>query len=46
MFRTRGGENLPSLLRRAVLLDVAAVHGVPTLEQGYGVTADDTVQTT
>ncbi|MEU8638977.1 cyclase family protein [Amycolatopsis sp. NPDC048633] len=41
VFRTHGAENLPGLLRRAVLLDVAAVHDVPTLEPGYGVTADD-----
>ncbi|MEU4670315.1 cyclase family protein [Amycolatopsis sp. NPDC023774] len=41
VFRTHGAENLPGLLRRAVLLDVAAVHGVPTLEPGYGVTAED-----
>ncbi|NKQ54479.1 cyclase family protein [Amycolatopsis sp. K13G38] len=41
VFKTHGAENLPGLLRRAVLLDVAAVHGVPTLEPGYGVTAED-----
>lgn len=40
-FTTHGAENLPGLLRRGVLLDVAAVHGVPTLPGGYGVTADD-----
>ncbi|MFI0356008.1 cyclase family protein [Actinomadura sp. 9N407] len=40
-FRAHGAENLPGLLRRAVLLDVAAVHGVPTLPAGYGVTAGD-----
>ncbi|MEU0514976.1 MULTISPECIES: cyclase family protein [Amycolatopsis] len=41
VFKTHGAENLPGLLRRAVLLDVAAVHGVPVLEAGYGVTAED-----
>ncbi|WP_019930224.1 cyclase family protein [Nocardia sp. BMG111209] len=40
-FTTHGAENLPGLLRRAVLLDVAAVHGVSTLDPGYGVTAAD-----
>src|SRR5690606_23482881 len=40
-FTTHGAENLPGLLRRAVLLDVAAVHGVPTLPAGYGGTAGD-----
>lgn len=41
VFTAHGAENLPGLLRRAVLLDVAAVHGVATLPGGYGVTADD-----
>lgn len=41
VFNTHGAENLPGLLRRGVLLDVAAAHGVPTLPAGYGVTADD-----
>lgn len=40
-FSTHGAENLPGMLRRGVLLDVAAVHGVPTLPPGYGVTAAD-----
>ncbi|TDC63415.1 cyclase family protein [Actinomadura sp. GC306] len=40
-FTVHGAENLPGLLRRGVLLDVAAVHGVETLPPGYGVTADD-----
>ncbi|MBO2462492.1 cyclase family protein [Actinomadura violacea] len=40
-FTSHGAENLPGLLRRGVLLDVAAVHGVATLPPGYGVTAED-----
>ena len=32
VFTTHGAENLPGLLRRGVLLDVAAVHGVATLD--------------
>ncbi|EIE98470.1 cyclase family protein [Saccharomonospora glauca] len=40
-FSTHGAENLPGLLRRGVLLDVAAVHGVATLDPGYGVTVAD-----
>ena len=41
VFKEHGAEKLPGLLRRAVLLDGAAVHGVPTLPPGYGVTAED-----
>ncbi|MEV0667779.1 cyclase family protein [Actinomadura luteofluorescens] len=40
-FTSHGAENLPGLLRRGMLLDVAAVHGVATLPPGYGVTAED-----
>lgn len=40
-FTQGGAERTPALLTRGVLLDVAAVHGVPVLEPGYGVTADD-----
>ncbi|MDX6744085.1 cyclase family protein [Actinocorallia sp. A-T 12471] len=40
-FSALGAETLPGLLRRGVLLDVAAVHGVPTLPAGYGVTVAD-----
>ncbi|MFI9625895.1 cyclase family protein [Streptomyces sp. NPDC052042] len=40
-FTMHGAETLPGLLRRGVLLDVAAVHGVPTLPPGYGVTMAD-----
>jgi kynurenine formamidase len=36
-----GAEETPALLTRGVLLDVAAVHEVPVLPPGYGVTADD-----
>jgi len=40
-FREHGAERIPPLVTRGVLLDVAAVHGVDTLEPGYGVTGDD-----
>jgi kynurenine formamidase len=40
-FTAHGAENLPALLTRGVLLDVAAVHGVDSLPAGYGVTAAD-----
>jgi kynurenine formamidase len=40
-FTSHGAENLPGLLRRGVLLDVAAVHEAATLPPGYGVTAED-----
>ncbi|GAA4289160.1 hypothetical protein GCM10023178_76970 [Actinomadura luteofluorescens] len=40
-FTSHGAENLPGLLRRGVLLDAAALHGVATLPPGYGVTAED-----
>lgn len=40
-FTSHGAENLPGLLRRGVLLDVATVHGTGTLAPGYGVTAED-----
>jgi kynurenine formamidase len=36
-----GAETIPPMVSRGVLLDVAAVHGVDTLEGGYGVTAED-----
>lgn len=40
-FTAHGAENLPGLLCRGVLLDVAAVHDVAALPPGYGVTAED-----
>lgn len=40
-FATGGAEQTPALLTRAVLLDVAAVHQVPVLPPGYGVTVED-----
>jgi len=36
-----GAETIPPMVSRGVLLDVAGVHGVDTLEGGYGVTAED-----
>lgn len=41
VFSACGAENTPALLTRGVLLDIAAVHGVDTLDPGYGVTAQD-----
>ncbi|MFC6879362.1 cyclase family protein [Actinomadura yumaensis] len=40
-FTSHGAEHLPGLLRRGVLLDVAAAHGAGTLPPGYGVTVED-----
>lgn len=40
-FSVHGAEHTPPQLTRGVLLDVAAVHGVPTLPAGYGVTRED-----
>ncbi|TDC56554.1 cyclase family protein [Actinomadura sp. KC345] len=40
-FTAHGAENLPGLLCRGVLLDVAALRDVATLPPGYGVTAED-----
>jgi len=40
-FATLGIDTVPPYVGRAVHLDVAAVHGVPTLPAGYEVTADD-----
>ncbi|MFI6043799.1 cyclase family protein [Nocardia sp. NPDC051321] len=40
-FTSHGAEQLPGLLCRAVLLDVARVHGADILPGGYEITADD-----
>ena len=40
-FREHGAERIPPLVRRGVLLDVAAARGVESLEPGYGVTTAD-----
>ncbi len=40
-FTSGGADRTPAMLTRGVLLDVAAVHGVPVLPAGYGVTAGD-----
>jgi kynurenine formamidase len=40
-FREHGVERIPPLVRRGVLLDVAAARGVASLDPGYGVTAAD-----
>lgn len=40
-FTEHGAERIPPIITRAVLLDVAAVHGVDVLEPGYGVTESD-----
>ncbi|MCE3552249.1 cyclase family protein [Pseudonocardia sp. RS11V-5] len=39
--QAHGAETIPPMVTRGVLLDVAALHGVDTLEGGYGVTAED-----
>jgi kynurenine formamidase len=36
-----GPENYPPIVARAVLLDVAGLHGVDCLPSGYAITADD-----
>ncbi|MFA1551163.1 cyclase family protein [Actinomadura chokoriensis] len=41
VFTQHGAENLPGLLCRGVLLDVAAVHEVDILPPGYGITVED-----
>jgi len=40
-FREHGTERIPPLVRRGVLLDVAAARGADSLDPGYGVTAAD-----
>ncbi|HEY8451046.1 MAG: cyclase family protein [Micromonosporaceae bacterium] len=40
-FAVLGIDTFPPLACRGVLLDVAALHGVPVLEPGYEVTAED-----
>jgi kynurenine formamidase len=40
-FREHGAERIPPLVRRGVLLDVAAARGADSLDPGYGVTAAD-----
>lgn len=40
-FSQHGAEQIPPIITRGVLLDVAAVHGVDVLEPGYGVTRAD-----
>ena len=36
-----GVETLPQVVTRGVLLDVAALHGVKSLDRGYAITPDD-----
>jgi kynurenine formamidase len=40
-FREHGAERIPPLIRRGVLLDVAAARGTDCLDPGYGITAGD-----
>jgi kynurenine formamidase len=42
-FTELGVEQIPPLVARAVLLDVAATHGVDILEPGYGITRQDLI---
>lgn len=44
-FKQLGAEHIPPMLRRGVLLDVAATHGTPILPAGYGITAADLEKT-
>jgi kynurenine formamidase len=44
-FSEHGAENIPPMICRGVLLDIAAVHGVDVLPAGYGVTAEDLEKT-
>jgi kynurenine formamidase len=36
-----GADKQPPIIARGVMLDVAALHGVPVLPQSYGITAQD-----
>jgi kynurenine formamidase len=39
---TKGGaEQIPPIVARGVLIDVAALHGVPCLDSSYAITVDD-----
>lgn len=40
-FTDKGAEQIPFMLRRGILLDVARTRGVETLKPGYAITADD-----
>jgi kynurenine formamidase len=40
-FTAHGAERIPPLIRRGVLLDVAAARGAGVLEPGYGITGED-----
>lgn len=42
-FSSHGAERIPPLVARAVLFDVAAVHGVGVLQPGYGITRQDLI---
>lgn len=45
-FTEHGAEKIPPMVTRGVLLDVAAVHGVDSLDAGYGVTREDLLAAT
>ena len=40
-FKDKGAEQIPFMMTRGLLLDVAKLHGVDTLDAGYAITADD-----
>jgi len=40
-FTAHGIETVPPILTRGVVLDIASLHGVPALEDGYEITRDD-----
>lgn len=43
-WRVAGAENIPPIIARGILIDVAAAHGVPVLPAGYRVTREDLQQ--
>lgn len=44
-WRVGGAENIPPLIARGVLIDVAAAKGLEMLPEGYRVTREDLIQT-
>ena len=41
LFKAHGAETIPIVVSRGVLLDVAALRGMPVLDAGYPITAQD-----
>jgi len=40
-FKDKGAEQIPFMMTRGILLDIAGLHGVDTLPAGYAITAAD-----